>query len=45
MEFELPQEFFLRSEVCAIQLFGRNLLESIHLPRSFLRIDLPRIHG
>lgn len=29
MDIRLPQEFVLRSEVCAIQLFGRNLLECI----------------
>jgi len=29
MDTRLPQEFILRREVCAIQLFGRNLLERI----------------
>ncbi len=43
MEFQLPQEFFLRSEVCAIQLFGRNLLECI--PRSTVILaDRPSAH-
>jgi hypothetical protein len=29
MDIRLPQEFVLRSEICAIQLFGRNLLECL----------------
>ena len=29
MEIELPQEFIVRREIYAIQLFGRNLLEQI----------------
>jgi hypothetical protein len=43
MDIRLPQEFVLRSEVCAIQLFGRNLLECI--PTStVIRAQCPSSH-
>ena len=43
MDFQLPQEFVLRSEVCAIQLFGRNLLECIPTSTVILA-DCPSTH-
>ena len=43
MYFQLPQEFVLRSEVCAIQLFGRNLLECIP-PSTVILADRPSTH-
>jgi hypothetical protein len=44
MDFHLPQEFALRSEVCAIQLFGRNLLECIP-PSTVIHADRPSTHS
>ncbi len=40
MDFQLPQTFVLRSEVCTIQLFGRNLLECIP-PSAVILADRP----
>ena len=43
MDIRLPQDFVLRSEVCAIQLFGRNLLECIPISTVILA-DRPSTH-
>ena len=37
---QLPREFILRREICAIQLFGRNLLERIP-PDAVILADCP----
>jgi hypothetical protein len=44
MDFQLPQTFVVRSEVCAIQLFGRNLLECIP-PSMVILADRPSTHA
>jgi len=43
MNIRLPQEFVIRREVCAVQLFGRNLLERIP-PDSVILADRPAAH-
>lgn len=43
MDIRLPQEFVLRREVYATQLFGRNLLERIP-PDAIIRADRPSTH-
>jgi hypothetical protein len=43
MDIQLPQEFVLRREVSAIQLFGRSLLERIP-PNAVILADRPAAH-
>jgi len=42
-EMQLPRKFVVQREVCAIQLFGRNLLERIP-PEAVILADCPSTH-